>query len=247
MQEAKKIVIQLGRKIRHSKHGTGTIISVSKDGNKQPVRIYARFGEFVYDFMYSDPSIEFLDESTLKVQQVQKIRHPLFDEIDAARRPSWTYCLSNGNILKEKKLIVGKCYGTKAQDIFLACCDVFGWNRAEAWKFGPQKKLYAERAAHGLSPWFLTHHCWIDPKERKLRSNWWNTITEKKIFEEWGRTDDCFYHDFSKRITFAKTPGGYVYIGVFQPRRELLEEIDVRSGRMRYVKRYDFVQSDYEG
>ncbi len=248
MQEAKKIVIQLGRKIRHPKYGTGTIVSVSKDGNK-PVRVYARFGEFIHDFPYSDSSIEILDESSIKVQQAQKIRHPLFDEIDSAKkkRPACIYRLSNGNILKEKKLVVGKCYGTRAQEIFLACCDVFGWNRAEAGKFGPQQKLYAEGAAHGLSPWFLAHHCWIDSEERKLQSIWWNTITDKKVFEEWGKTDDCFYHDFSKRITFAKTPGGYAYIGVFQPSRELVEEIDADSGKMRRVKCYDLVQEEYEG
>jgi len=105
--------------------------------------------------------------------------------------------------------------------------------------------LYAYRGAHGMSPWVLRHHCWVEPEERKSTANWWNTITDDAVFEEWHEPKDGFYSDFSTRITFAYTRSGYVYIGVFEPQKELIEAIDPADGKMKHIKVYRKIADDY--
>ncbi len=64
---------------------------------------------------------------------------------------------------KVVKLQNMKVYGTKAQDIYDACCRKFKWDSSKRGSFGPQKTLYTMNATpENYSVWFLAHSNWTD-------------------------------------------------------------------------------------
>ena len=254
---AKSTVLTLGQQVKHQKFGVGKVVGVKKEENT-PLTISVRFFENneIRDLVYPHPTVEILSKDhamteTKSISNAPKVERKtyIFDEIKAVRcQPRWVEQPYEGNLTLKRKLMVGHCYGTAAQNIFLKCCDVFGWDVTEKNKFGLMQILYAKGAAKGKSPWFLPRHHWIISSKEKEEKNWLNYIAEKVIYEEWKETNDVFYNDFSDRVTFAKSKKGYVYIGVFRSSKEdLFEELDPATGRVRHIKRYHLVQKDYEG
>ena len=249
----KKTVITLGQQIKHKTFGVGKITGVMKE-RQLMITVCFEDGR-KKDFLYPHPAIELLGEGKEplvsaqafnKGIEVKKPAEGIYKEIERVKKPGWMNYHPAGDLDWEQKLVVGKCYGTNAQKIFLKCCEVFGWDESAKGGFAMMKPLFAKGAAHGKSPWFLLHHSFVEPLERKFVSNWWNNIAEDVVYEEWREATDVFYHDFTDRVTFAKARFGYVYIGVFRSSPEdLFFELDPVTGKMMHVKRYHLVQTDY--
>jgi hypothetical protein len=123
---------------------------------------------------------------------------------------------------------------------------VFEWDEDLAFNF-VRRSMYAHSGApDGKSVWMLTHHNSVTPIATKKTAMWWNTFVKDIVFEEWRDPTSDFYHDFSTRITFAKTTNkGYAFIGVYKP-EQLLEGVD-NNGKMHHIKVYRRIQMDYEG
>lgn len=253
-EEEEKRERLIGRKAAHPSYGIGTIVSIQeteeygetvkvefKDGSKH----FTYPGSLETVLQLISPSVE-TDIKPLEKEKEQMTVDAVLKEMKNPKQPLWTQVAWSANVRVDGKLKIGYCYGTKAQDIFDTCCNVFGWDEHERGKYGALKKLYAKDAAgEGYSPWFLTHHVWIDPSFEKFEANWWNTITTDAVYEEWREVDHGFFTDFSKRITFAKTSKGYVYIGVFEPQKELINDVDPITQKPRHIKYYRLVERDY--
>ncbi len=247
-----------GKKVWHRTFGLGVVLGVPKSTKGHDL-IKVKFGSderyFVYpqaldthlEIVQSNEDTTVVPGEPVKIERPAEDKRPVFEKIRTAQQPFWVNHGRSGNLRTEGKLTLGHCYGTRAQDIYMACCDVFGWDVEQKGKFGMMQILYAKDAAGvGMSPWFLAHHKWIDPETKKENANWWNTITRDTVYEEWKSLGDGFFSDFSQRITFAKTKRGYVYIGIFEPQRPLIRAVDPHDGKQKHVKEYRLVETDYD-
>lgn len=122
------------------------------------------------------------------------------------------------NLNNPLKADICKTYGGKAQVIYDAGCENFGWDKAQRYLFGPQRILYAKEVTpENYSVWFLSHNNFT----KTINGNWYNKIdAQKGIIEEMWSEHQVgelnVYKDYTKRITFAKTKNGYVFLGVYQ-------------------------------
>lgn len=250
----------LGARVKNTFLGIGTVIEES------PGRIVVDFGHKQQDFsvpnafvsgilhrlpdIQAKPPVPPSAPAAPKAPPAKPAELSVEEAVNAIRKavvPVWVGFSHPGNLAAEKKLVWGKHYGTVGKDIYLRGCDVFGWDREQEKHFGMMQIMYAYRGApDGKSIWMLVHHAGIESIEEKATATWWNTITRDTVFEEWKEPDHGFYHDWTERITFAKTAhNGYAFIGVYKP-VQLIEELD-ESGEMHYIKVYKLVQRDYEG
>ena len=137
----------------------------------------------------------------------------------------------------ERKLVSGRAYGRKAQEIYNLCCDLFGWDKRLSGKFAPQKPLYGHKAADNGTKdvWFI------------CKCNWYNdllitTIENGKVVE---KHRNYIYPDLSHieeyqinvqntndyplqdRITFVKNKQGqYIFVGVYRSKEPTSRRCD---------------------
>ena len=276
-QERKNAMVPLlrGVKVKHFIYGIGLI--VHDEGRIITVRFADKTAKFMYPDAFNQRFLTLTTEDipqAIRVAEgvptknepqaidlVQKAiaestsqasipTEKIFEAIHNAKRPDWVTTYKQSVSIKQfPALHMGYLYGTRAKDIYLAGCDVFGWDRSLAGKMGPQQKLYAYHATEMMgkkvSVWVLRHHCWVAPVKKRSTSNWWNVITRDAVYEEWQNPKDGFYSDFSTRLTFAYSKWGYVYIGIFKPYR-LIEAIDPADGEMKYIKCYQRTGDNYK-
>ncbi len=170
----------------------------------------------------------------------------IFDEIEKAKRGYyWIKYAESANVLKDRKLIVGKCYGTRGQSIFDDCCDVFGWDKSERGNFGQQKLMYSPKAANGIGIGFLPNHHFNSPDDGSR--SWYNVISPNAIYEFWNIERTELFRDNEKRVLFVRTPKGYVYLGIFEISRSIYNQTNPYDGKTRDIKVFKKIQGDYEG
>lgn len=126
------------------------------------------------------------------------------------------------------KLIAGNSYGTKAKDIYLDCCNSFGWNKRLIGEFGMMKPLYARGAADRgtKAVWFICKSNWkndllipvnVNGKIVKKHRNY--IYDNLQCIEEYQQDSKLYPNDYplQDRITFAKNKQGqYVFLGVYR-------------------------------
>ena len=213
----------------------GTIVGVPDDN-----RITVRYGQddktYIYpnafrDFLrFADPDLQtkvelLLHESpTRHTERTRSVVRNINIPPCPTVQPLWVEKESSASVLNNRRLDMYCSYGSAAQDIYLNCCRVFGWDERRRVEFAQHTNLYGKRITQeNYSLWFLPRHCWLE-RERDASRRWYNTVGRDVIYEEW--TDalltesdwDNLNNDFSFRLTFAKGKNGkYYYIGVFKP------------------------------
>lgn len=145
------------------------------------------------------------------------------------------------------KLVAGNSYGTKAKDIYLQCCQWFGWNARLANEFGMMKPLYAKGAAGSgtKAVWFICKSNWYNdlliPVNGKIVYKHRNYIYDNlQCIEEYQQDSKLYPSDYplQDRITFAKNKQGkYVFLGVYRAK----EPNSDRHDRTFYRVGYDYI------
>lgn len=146
---------------------------------------------------------------------------------------------TRGNITKDKKLVQNKFYGTAAKNIYLECCDIFGFDKNMAYKFGRQQWLFAANVTpEGYDVWFLAHSnitatkggSWVN----EIRSDL-ELITENH--DDYNKfVNSCRIYT-KNRVVFAKMGNnGYKFLGVYS-----CEEPD----RINQKRSYKLVSKEY--
>lgn len=124
------------------------------------------------------------------------------------------------------KLIAGNSYGTKAKDIYLDCCNSFGWNKRLIGEFGMMKPLYGHGAADNSAKdvWFICHSNWYSDllitviENGKVVEKHRNYIySDVSHIEEYQINAQNDVYPLKDRITFAKNKRGrYVFLGIYR-------------------------------
>lgn len=233
---------------------------VKQIGKYVEVSFKDEVGTKTYDLQKAldEEILKFADEETKVTVSPQKVisvpKNSAKIEIDKGelpkeenRIPLWVNTNYYARMSSFQGLQFGKNYGSNSREIYLKGAECFGWDPKFQNEFAVQgKAMYARQATpEGYSVWFVASHRWIGGTAAGKK--WHNTIGKQYIHEYWNMEkqnwDDLqnLKYDFSKRITFAKAKGGgYVYIGVFQPRWEPRE---TKHNEM--VKVYEKVEEKY--
>ncbi len=139
-----------------------------------------------------------------------------------------------------------RTFGTKARDIYVACCKRFGWDKSKGYLFGPKMLLYAEGASpEGYSPWFVAHSDWTEDEAKK----WRNIIYADRIEEIWKQPSDNMTEDMTLRIVFAKRRDyildyKYVFLGIYKPEEEIKTK-RLQDGEIVWVKTFRLISDKY--
>jgi hypothetical protein len=116
-------------------------------------------------------------------------------------------------------LIRNQAYGTKAYDIYLICCEKFGWDKSQKGQFRIMKPLYAFEGEQKKkrSIWFISNSNWTDTKNEK----WRNIIKDKTIEEYWEKSSPPLYDSKTDRIIFAKNSSReYIFLGIYKVKEQ---------------------------
>jgi len=115
-----------------------------------------------------------------------------------------------------KSLICGRMYGTNSKNIYLACCEVFGWKKSLSGNFGRQRPCYAELIDDVNNVWFITDSNLTGTKGSS--GKWTNEVLKggEQILEHWETPPSNFPADKLNRIVFVKQDGEYVFLGVYK-------------------------------
>jgi hypothetical protein len=237
-------------------YAIGKIVDVSQD-NRITVRYDQEEKRYIYPdafkhyLRFADPDLQRETELLLQEPTVQETPRTRRTERDIpvpprpTIQPFWVErenaCVS---VWRRRQLDMYCTYGSAAQDIYLDCCRVFGWDRGRAGQFAQHTNLYDKHVTkEDYSVWFLPHHCWLK-KERDRNRRWYNVVGREVIYEEWvdallTESDrQNLQYDFSSRLTFAKDKNGkYCYIGVFKPIDTIENQLDP-LGRLIHTKIY---------
>ncbi len=126
---------------------------------------------------------------------------------------------NNKHLITE--LVRGRSYGDNAQEIYLRCCDAFGWDTEKAEEFTRGHRLYApECDFDGLGVWFICYsnrsqtEVVADKHVHNFIENNGNRITEE-IADT--KNNNAKGSDCKNRIVFIKNSDGqYCFAGVFE-------------------------------
>lgn len=135
-------------------------------------------------------------------------------------------------LLGEIKLICGRSYGRKAKEVYIQCCNWFGWDKSKANEFGIMRPLYGLRADNTKTKdiWFICSNNLYNPRyvdalvnghrEKRLRNNIIATNDGKTLAIEECQPDEPYpdkVYPLRDRIVFAKDKkGDYVFLGVYR-------------------------------
>lgn len=159
-----------------------------------------------------------------------------------------TILKNGGRYMTITKLIAGNSYGTKAKDIYLNCCNSFGWDKSKANEFGMMKPLYARGAADRgtKAVWFICKNNWYNDLLIPVNSNGKiiykhrNYIYDNlQCIEEYQQDSKLYPSDYplQDRIVFVKNKSGqYVFLGVYRAK----EPNSDRHDRTFYRIGYDY-------
>lgn len=120
------------------------------------------------------------------------------------------------------ELVRGRAYGDNAQEIYLRCCDAFGWDKSQAECFTHGHRLYSPEDCdfNGNSVWFICYSNLANTeivKDKHVRNffeNNGNRITENLADIEDNHAKGSSYNN---RIVFAKyMDNKYHFCGVFK-------------------------------
>lgn len=148
------------------------------------------------------------------------------------------------------KLVAGNSYGTKAKDIYLQCCQRFGWDARLANEFGMMQPLYGHRAADNGTKdvWFICHsNCKgdilvTDGNGVQHHRNYVHTDSSGRVLtiEEYQQDApfDSLAYPLRDRITFVKNKRGqYIFVGTYRAK----EPNSKRCDRTFYRVGYDYI------
>ena len=225
----------IGQKVLHNMFGIGTIIWCGGRSQNNSTYIKVEFESKTFELVFPDC--------------FKKILTALDDDFTKMIEPkSVDECIKYINtdpILKDKtlppndvnSLVFGRYYGTNSKNIYLNCCEWFGWDKSQTGNFGRQGALlYAKRATlEGYSPWFVTHHNLTGTKG----GEWKNTIDGDFIHEEWDNYDPRMWDDKTTRVVFILLSGKYYFYGVYR-----VYKIELKKN-CKYTKTYRRIKENY--
>ena len=244
----------VGQKVLHKTYGIGTIIWVGGRPQNNSIYIKVEFESKISELVFPDcfekiltaldddfaKTIEYeLSKTTTSLKQLEKQAFTP-KSVDTGIK-----YINTDHILKDKtlpptcvnSLVLGHYYGTNSKNIYLNCCEWFGWDKSQAGNFGRQGALlYAKRATpEGYSPWFVTHHNLTGTKG----GEWKNTINGDFIHEEWDNYDERMWDDKTTRVVFILLSGKYCFYGVYRVYKIELKE------NCKYTKTYQRIKENY--
>ena len=119
------------------------------------------------------------------------------------------------------ELVRGRPYGDNAQEIYLRCCDAFGWDPKKSEEFTRGHRLYApECDFYDNGVWFVCYSNYsktgvvADKHVHNFIENNGNRITEE-IADT--KNNNAKASDYKNRIVFIKNSDGqYFFAGVFK-------------------------------
>lgn len=128
-----------------------------------------------------------------------------------------------------KKLICGNFYGTNAKEIYIKCCELFGWDKKQVNEFGTMRPLYGHKAADNGTKdvWFICHcNCYgdilvTDKNGVQHHRNYVHTDSNGRVlfideYQQNAPFDNRAY-PLRERITFVKNKRGqYIFVGTYR-------------------------------
>ncbi len=245
-------MIIVGQKVSHNTFGTGTIIwyggKIQNDSTYIKVEFENKTLEFVFPTCFEkhltalDDGFEKMISETLEAANKSKIQEQTVElscvTIDQNFVNATPVKIDKSLPANYKNtLFFGHYYGTNSKNIYLDCCEWFGWDKIQACNFGRQGALlYAKRATpEGYSPWFVTHHNLTGTKG----GEWRNTIVDDLILEEWDNYDERMWDDKTTRVVFIKINGGYYFYGLYR-----VDKIELKEN-FKYTKTYKRIKENY--
>ena len=111
-------------------------------------------------------------------------------------------------------LVLEKCYGNVAQEMYVDGCKEFWWKYYNKSIFKKQGLFYAPSSTpEDYAVWFIPHSDLTVSVNDSGR--WTNIYSKEYIYEVWHA--DCEYDADNYRVTFIKQgDGGYVFVGIYE-------------------------------
>lgn len=137
--------------------------------------------------------------------------------------------------------------GTKAYEIYVRNCYRYGWDYSARGRFQKMQPLFSSNVTReGYDAWFVANNN-TRTSAAKITGNWYNVIHKNGIEECWRApyaSGMGIRHDMlNDRITYVKTPNGYVFAGVYVPTGKI--EKKIIEGEQFLVKSYVKIEDNY--
>lgn len=137
--------------------------------------------------------------------------------------------------------------GTKAYEIYVRNCYRYGWDYSARGRFQKMQPLFSSNVTReGYDAWFVANNN-TRTSAAKITGNWYNVIHKNGIEECWRApyaSGMGIRHDMlNDRITYVKTPNGYVFAGVYVPTGKI--EKKIIEGEQFLVKSYVKIADNY--
>lgn len=137
--------------------------------------------------------------------------------------------------------------GTKAYEIYVRNCFRYGWDYSARGRFQKMQPLFSSNVTReGYDAWFVANNN-TRTSAAKITGNWYNVIHKNGIEECWRApyaSGMGIRHDMlNDRVTYVKTPNGYVFAGIYVPTGKI--EKKIIEGEQFLVKSYVKIADNY--
>ena len=137
--------------------------------------------------------------------------------------------------------------GTKAYEIYVRNCFRYGWDYSARGRFQKMQPLFSSNVTReGYDAWFVANNN-TRTSAAKITGNWYNVIHKNGIEECWRApyaSGMGIRHDMlNDRVTYVKTPNGYVFAGIYVPTGKI--EKKIIEGEQFLVKSYVKIEDNY--
>lgn len=137
--------------------------------------------------------------------------------------------------------------GTKAYEIYVRNCFRYGWDYSARGRFQKMQPLFSSNVTReGYDAWFVANNN-TRTSAAKITGNWYNVIHKNGIEECWRApyaSGMGIRHDMlNDRVTYVKTPNGYVFAGIYVPTGKI--EKKIIEGERFLVKSYVKIADNY--
>lgn len=137
--------------------------------------------------------------------------------------------------------------GTKAYEIYVRNCFRYGWDYSARGRFQKMQPLFSSNVTReGYDAWFVANNN-TRTSAAKITGNWYNVIHKNGIEECWRApyaSGMGIRHDMlNYRVTYVKTPNGYVFAGIYVPTGKI--EKKIIEGEQFLVKSYVKIADNY--
>lgn len=209
----------VGQKVLHKTLGCGVIVWYGGKEQNDKLYILVKYDNTDVEYPFPnvfekhlkamDPDFEAMIANELSKTATKKQENPEPTAKNKGSAPPKTHEPQT----HKKPLTYGKPCGTNSKNIYLDCCESFGWDKTKQNSFGRQgAKLYSKGATpEGYSPWFISHHNLTQTKG----GSWSNTIEGDFIYEKWDNYETDLWNDKTERVVFIKLNAEYYFWGVF--------------------------------